>query len=368
MISAGAFLLDCRFALLALIGSEKESNDLCAGAAIVWPEQAITNAVGDAVLHRPCHSVCIVAIGKNIAELCLAIDQLTNGTEQESHALGTGAGGVRTEFAIARSCGDTVLHRPRNCLSIIAVRRNIREAAHALGFGRTGSTPQERDDLRTSAGLVGAEMLGVRAGGDAILRSPENCIIVIIAGLDVHEEVQHRVVVHEGHRDRDLGGGHGEGVLAVLLGELDFLAVFVRYSERFQRVALVWRDGNGHGITTLGVAAVGCYLAVPDVLVHLDGIGGSVVVATGGRLLFQRRNSILDSFRHCINFALLGNVLVTDNSIDGSFYSREVLVVVLVQSICLGNGFVDLGVVGTLVLHRAAIASLIACAIASTLA
>ena len=90
--------------LLALIGSEKERNDLCAGAAIVRPEQAITNAVCDSVLHRPCHSVCIVAIGKNIAELCLAIDQLTNGTEQESHALGTGAGGVRTEFAITRSC------------------------------------------------------------------------------------------------------------------------------------------------------------------------------------------------------------------------------------------------------------------------
>ena len=46
--------------LLALIGSEKESNDLCAGAAIVRPEQAITNAVCDAVLHRPCHSICIV--------------------------------------------------------------------------------------------------------------------------------------------------------------------------------------------------------------------------------------------------------------------------------------------------------------------
>ena len=92
--------------LLSLIGSIQEGHDLRSCAAIVRPEQAITNAVGDAVLHRPCHSVCIVAIGKNIAELCLAIDQLTNGTEQESHALGTGAGGVRTEFAIARSCGD----------------------------------------------------------------------------------------------------------------------------------------------------------------------------------------------------------------------------------------------------------------------
>ena len=59
--------------LLALIGSEKESNDLCAGAAIVRPEQAITNAVGDAVLHGPGHRVRIVAIGEHIAELGLII-------------------------------------------------------------------------------------------------------------------------------------------------------------------------------------------------------------------------------------------------------------------------------------------------------
>ena len=59
--------------LLALIGSEKESNDLCAGAAIVRPEQAITNAVGHAVLHRPCHRIRIVAIGEHIAELGLII-------------------------------------------------------------------------------------------------------------------------------------------------------------------------------------------------------------------------------------------------------------------------------------------------------
>ena len=39
------------------------------------------------------------------------------------------------------------------------------------------------------------------------------------------------------------------------------------------------------------------------------------------------------------------------NSIDSSFYSREVLVVVLVQCICLGNGCVYFGVVSTLVLQ-----------------
>ena len=65
----------------------------------------------------------------------------------------------------------------------------------------------------------------------------------------------------------------------------------------------------------------------------------------------QGSNGIFNSFRHCIHFALFSDILVTDNSIDGSFYSREVLVIVLVQCICLGNGFVNFGVVSILVLQ-----------------
>lgn len=173
--------------LLALIGSEKESNDLCAGAAIVWPEQAIADAVGHAIFHGPCHSVCIVAIGKNIAELCLAIDQLTNGTEQESHALGTGAGGVRTEFAITRSCGDTVFYRPCNRLCIIGISGHIGETAHSLGFGRTGSTPQEGDDLCAGARLVRPKEAVANTAGDALFLRPLHSLIVIGAGGHIAE-------------------------------------------------------------------------------------------------------------------------------------------------------------------------------------
>ena len=36
---------------------------------------------------------------------------------------------------------------------------------------------------------------------------------------------------------------------------------------------------------------------------------------------------------------------------DGNFHGGEILVVVLVQCICFGNGFIDLGVVGVLVLQ-----------------
>ena len=65
----------------------------------------------------------------------------------------------------------------------------------------------------------------------------------------------------------------------------------------------------------------------------------------------QGSNGIFDSLCHCINFALFSDVLVTDNSMDGSFHGGEILVVVLVQSICLGNGCVYFGVISTLVLQ-----------------
>ena len=65
----------------------------------------------------------------------------------------------------------------------------------------------------------------------------------------------------------------------------------------------------------------------------------------------QGGKGIFDSFRHGIYFALLGNVLPTDNGLDGGFHSGEILVVILLQSICLGEGCIDLGVVSILVLQ-----------------
>ena len=73
---------------------------------------------------------------------------------------------------------------------------------------------------------------------------------------------------------------------------------------------------------------------------------GCIYLSIISVLVLQGSNGIFDSLRHCVNFALFSDVLVTDNSIDGSFHGGEVLVVVLVQCICLGNGFVDLSVVG----------------------
>ena len=63
-------------------------------------------------------------------------------------------------------------------------------------------------------------------------------------------------------------------------------------------------------------------------------------------LVLQGSNSIFNSLRHCIYLALLGNILVADNGIHSGFHAGEVLVVVLVQCICFGNGCINLSVVG----------------------
>ena len=68
-------------------------------------------------------------------------------------------------------------------------------------------------------------------------------------------------------------------------------------------------------------------------------------------LVLQGCNRIFNRFRHCIYFGLLGNVLTTDNSVDSGVYSGEILVVVLVQCIRLGNSLINFGVVRILVLQ-----------------
>ena len=78
---------------------------------------------------------------------------------------------------------------------------------------------------------------------------------------------------------------------------------------------------------------------------------GCIYLCVISILVLQGSNGILDSLCHCIYLALLGNILVTDNGIHSGFYSREVLVVVLVQCICFGNGCINLCVICILVLQ-----------------
>ena len=96
--------MDCQFALLALIGSEKESNDLCAGAAIVRSEQAITNAVGHAIYHGPRHGLGVPRVGGHIREAAQRLGlRGAGGPPQEGDDLGPGAEPAGAKQAAAHS-------------------------------------------------------------------------------------------------------------------------------------------------------------------------------------------------------------------------------------------------------------------------
>ena len=69
-------------------------------------------------------------------------------------------------------------------------------------------------------------------------------------------------------------------------------------------------------------------------------------------LVLQGNNGIFNCFRHCIYFALLGNILVTYNKVDSGSYSSEILVVVLVQGICLGNGRIYATIISRIIEFR----------------
>ena len=100
-------------------------------------------------------------------------------------------------------------------------------------------------------------------------------------------------------------------------------------------------DGGFHGGEVLVVILVQCICFG----------NGCINLCVISILVLQGSNGIFNSLRHCIHFALFSDILVTDNSIDGSFHAGEVLVVVLVQGICFGNGCINLCVISILVLQ-----------------
>lgn len=74
MILSGSFILDCRFALLTLIGTVQECDNLRSGAGIPGAEQAAADTAGHAVLLRPCDCISIIGIRCHITERAAATD------------------------------------------------------------------------------------------------------------------------------------------------------------------------------------------------------------------------------------------------------------------------------------------------------
>lgn len=200
-------------------------------------------------------------------------------TIQEGHNLGAGAVSVGAELVVASAAGHAVLNGPGHCVGVIGVGSHIGEGAGRFSGGSILGTMQEGDGLRTGAGGVGREGSGGGAAGDLRLRRPQDCVIEVVAFLHIGEGIGLLDLCKDGLHG-DLGGGHGEGVLAVLLGELHLVAVLVGDLDGIHLVALVRFHSDGHGLAAGGVLGADAHGAVLSVCSG-DGVGGNATAAGG---------------------------------------------------------------------------------------
>ena len=117
-------------------------------------------------------------------------------------------------------------------------------------------------------------MDGVSAAGDAVFSGPQHRVIVVGVGGDVHEEVQHGVVLHKGDIDIHLACGLGEAVGAVaVIDDFHSIAVLVRDKDLLHRIASIGRGRDGDGDALPGGLGTDGHAAVFG-LSHRGRIGG----------------------------------------------------------------------------------------------
>ena len=112
------------------------------------------------------------------------------GAPQEGDDLGTVAQLEGAEGVGIQTVGDVLLVGPQDGLvEEVALLHIVEGILGGGGLGRTGSTPQEGDDLGTGALAIGVEGGGGSAGGDGFPHSPQNGIVVITVLGDIIERI-----------------------------------------------------------------------------------------------------------------------------------------------------------------------------------
>ena len=109
-------------------GEERHRLRSCAGR--VGREAALTGTGRDALAQRPANGFGIVHVLGNIRQIHgIVHHRRPRRAPEEGHDLGTGAGLVRCKEAVTNAVGDAVLDRPLDRLVAVSVDRHIGERA-----------------------------------------------------------------------------------------------------------------------------------------------------------------------------------------------------------------------------------------------
>ena len=238
--SPSAALLDVRLwghASCLLLAAPEEGHDLRSGAIRVGAELHCRCTLGDTAFHHPQNRVKIVSTGLDIREwVAAARDRRFFRAPEETHDLRSRAGVVGAERGVARALGDAILYRPQHSIVIIAAHGDVGKR-HGAGFGvgTASGTPEEGHGLRAGADAVRIEAARACAGGDAVFYRPQHRVVVVAARRKVDKFVRPCKADLDGMVSADILKGVG-------LHCADALAVDLDVGDS---IALIRSDGEG---------------------------------------------------------------------------------------------------------------------------
>ena len=226
--------------------SPQERDDLRAGAVIARRKGCLAYARGHAVHVAPRHRFIrpFGHIGERQVEHPRAREALAlrlSAAVDHGRSLRTGTDVVRAEGRLRQTGDDAGARRPADSFAVVRALVHIRERHPVIHHGRTGRAPEEGDDLRAGAGIVGSEHITAHAVGNAVFHRPIHRVLIIAAGGYIHKHAGLGVAVGF-HKDDLDGMGSADILKGVGLHRADALAVDLDVGDS---IALVWGDGKG---------------------------------------------------------------------------------------------------------------------------
>ena len=278
----------------SLLAAPEEGHDLRSGAIRVGAECRAGGSLGDVLLDRPQDCACIVGGGLHISKGigCTRCRGLLR-TPQERDDLGTGAGHVGAERGVAGAHGDAVFYRPQHSVVIVAAHGNVGKRHGARSRRRaSGGTPQEGHGLRAGADTVRVEAICADTGGDAVLHCPIHGVLIIAAGGNIHKHAGLGVAVGL-HKDDLDGMGSSDILKGVGLHRADALAVDLDVGDS---IALIRGDGEGliSALTDADIAGGRNGAASPGSC--LDGVVAVIAACGGNRFRLFVLANLTDTF------------------------------------------------------------------------
>ena len=141
----------------------------------------LIHALDNAVLYAPGNCLRIVGIGRDIGKRRAACLRHALRAPQERQRMRAAAGRIRLKVRLIHALDDAVLDTPEDCVIVVGRGIDINERiGRRLRLRHTVCTPQERQRLRTGADRLRLEVRLIHALDDAVFHAPENRVIEVV--------------------------------------------------------------------------------------------------------------------------------------------------------------------------------------------